>query len=150
MKTFLRGEEPKRLSLRPRKRTWEISVVFSLSGFYIYRLVNVKVIKTRVTKFKKVVKHCSQACSCIVLIFYTALGASLGSSPYWDRRLLRCFSFYWLFTSLETQLGFSWQVLEMCFVIRPQGPASACLAVRSDSEFIWLMAACLLRVAKLA
>ena len=39
-------------------------------------LVKVKVKVTWVTKFNKVVKHCTQACSCIVLVFYIALGSS--------------------------------------------------------------------------
>ena len=38
------------------------------------RLVKVKVTNTRVTKFKKVVKHCTQVCFCTVLIFYSTLG----------------------------------------------------------------------------
>ena len=42
---------------------------------YIYILVEVKVTNTRVTKFREVVKYCTNACSCIVLTFYTTLGA---------------------------------------------------------------------------
>ena len=48
--------------------------MLSLVGFYVCRLVKLKVTNTRVKKFKKVVKHCIQACSCIVLMFYATLG----------------------------------------------------------------------------
>ena len=84
MKTFLKGKERAKVSLRPRKKIWEIVLVLSFVVFYVYRLVKVKVINTRVIKFKKVVNHCSQACSCIVLMFYTALGG-----PSWILPLVR-------------------------------------------------------------
>ena len=48
--------------------------MLSFIGFYVYKLVKVRVINTRLTKFKKILKHCTQACSCIVLVFYAALG----------------------------------------------------------------------------
>ena len=41
--TFLRGKERDRLSLRPRKRIWEIVLVGSLVAFYLCRLVKIKV-----------------------------------------------------------------------------------------------------------
>ena len=53
-------------------------------GFCVYRLVKVKLINTWVTKVKKVVELCTQACSCIDLMLYATLGA-----PYWFFPLVR-------------------------------------------------------------
>ena len=58
--------------------------MLSLVGFYVYRLVKIKMKNNRVAKFKKVMKHCTQACFCIVLMFYTALGG-----PFWLFPLVR-------------------------------------------------------------
>ena len=52
--------------------------------FYVYRLVKVKVTNSWVTKFKKVVKHCTQAFSCRILMLYAALGG-----PSWFLPLVR-------------------------------------------------------------
>ena len=59
VKIFLRGKERERVSLKPRKRIQEIVLLLRLVAFYIYGLVKVKVINSRVTKYKKVVKHCT-------------------------------------------------------------------------------------------
>ena len=48
--------------------------MLSLAGFYVYRLVKAKVTNTWVTKFTKVEKHCTQASSSIILMFYAVLG----------------------------------------------------------------------------
>ena len=58
--------------------------MFSFEEFYIYRLVKVKVTDTQITKFKRVMKHCIQACSCIVLMFYATLGG-----PSWFLPLVK-------------------------------------------------------------
>ena len=82
--SFFRGEERARVCLRPRKITWEIVLVLSHMRFYVYRLIKVKVTNYWVTELKKFVKHCTQACSCIVLMFYAALGG-----PSWFLPLVR-------------------------------------------------------------
>ena len=82
--------------------------MLTLVAFYVCKLIKAKIINTQVIKLKKVVKHYSQACYCIVLMFYTALGSFFLVSPLVEaEKLLRGFSFCWLFTSIETQPGFS-------------------------------------------
>ena len=81
---FKYGKEWKRVSLGPKKKIWEIVLVLSLEEFYAYRLVKVKVTNIWVTKLIEIVKQSTQACSCIVLMFYATLGC-----PSWFLPLVR-------------------------------------------------------------
>ena len=55
-----------------------------LVGFYVYISFKFKVANAWVTRLMKVVKHCTQAYFCIILIFYAAL-----RGPFWFLLLMR-------------------------------------------------------------
>ena len=81
VKTFLRRERQERVRLRLRKRTQDIVLMHSLAGFYVCKLVKVKVKNSWVTKLNRLVKHSTQACSCIFFYVLCYLWASLLISP---------------------------------------------------------------------
>ena len=70
-----------------------IVLVFSLAGPYVYILVKVKVIVTRVEKLITVVYHYNHACFCAVLIFYATLGGPSWFLPMVGQKAIGIFLF---------------------------------------------------------
>ena len=72
MKTFLRWKKPAKVSLKPRKRMWEIVLVLNLAGLCVYGLVKLKVMyssyklyESYETKYPSLILHCFDVLYCL-------------------------------------------------------------------------------------
>ena len=96
--------------------------MLSLAGFYVCRLVKVKVKNAWVTKFKKVVKHCTQACFLHCFDVLCCLGGPLLVSPLVKQKAFEGFLLsVGCFLLWKTSLGFFGKCYECVLLLGHKG-----------------------------